>query len=50
MNLTTNEQYKIIAIHGDKRKVVTKRVGAFRATKLAAQIKAKGFQVEVKRV
>lgn len=48
MNLATNETYNVVAVApSGARKTVARRVGAFRASKLAAKVKALGFDVEV---
>lgn len=49
-NLRTAELYRVVAIHGKRRKTVASAVGGFRATRLANAIRAKGFRAEVTRV
>ena len=52
MNLSTGERYKVTAISRTTgaTKVVAKRVGAFRATKLWTALKQMCFDVKVERV
>ena len=49
--MRTNELFKVIAIApSGATKVVARKVGAFKATRLFHAIKAKGFDVEVRNV
>ncbi len=51
-NLSTSERYRVTAVSRTTgaTKVVAKRVGAFRAAKLAAKVGALGFEVKVEQV
>ena len=51
-NLSTSERYRVTAVSrtSGATKVVAKRVGAFRATKLWTALKLLDFDVKVERV
>ena len=47
-NLATKDLYKVVAIApSGTRRVIAPSVGAFKASRLAAEIKRRGFKVEV---
>lgn len=49
-SMATRETYNVYAIHGSKRKLVAKRVGAFKASRVVSNINQRGFEAELKRV
>lgn len=47
----TGEVYKVVAIApSGATRVVAKNVGAFRASRLANEVQARGFKAEIKKV
>jgi hypothetical protein len=47
MDYASRQTYKVVAIFEGRRKVMAQGVGAFKATRLAKKINAKGFEAEV---